>query len=134
MNGLGDLIRKLDMLGSAAPAALDRAVKDMAFSVQSQAQKNCPIETGDLQASANTIVTNTPGGVTAEVAFNATTPDGTASYALEQHERLDFRHPNPPNNPPRGAKYLERAMNEVEGQFNARVAEGVDRFIRERLS
>ena len=134
MKGADQLRANLARLAAEAPAALAHAVRSVALDVQSRAQDNCPVETGDLQASAHTIFVEGPRGVTATVVFNATTPDGGSSYALAQHERLDFKHPNPPNAPPRGAKYLERALTEVERDFTARIAEGVDRFVKERLS
>jgi hypothetical protein len=70
-----------------------------------------PIEEGTLTNSG----TATAEGTKGSVGFN--TP-----YALIQHERLDFRHPNG-----RTAKYLERPANAFTPEFEEIVAGAIRR-------
>lgn len=126
MSGMDGLLRNLQILADEAPDVLEQAVKAVALDIQGRATQKAPVETGHLRESAFTeIVEAGPGGVTATVGFNATTKDGKFSYALIQHEETEWNHPLGGE-----AKYLEKAVIEVEGDFTDRIAEGVENLVR----
>lgn len=129
LSGMDRLLSNLRRLEREAPEALGRAVRDVAFDVQGRATEKAPVDTGHLRESAYTEIDEHAGGITATVGFTATTKDGRFSYALVQHEGLDFEHPKGGE-----AKFLEKALDEVADDFTDRLAGGVDRFVRDRLT
>ena len=123
MQGTSRLIDNLQRLGQEAPRALGRVLEEVAMDVQNRATMMAPVEFGHLRESASTEISEAPGSIVATVGFNATTKDGKYSYALIQHERTDFHHPLGGE-----AKYLEKAMNAVASDFEARIGDGVEKF------
>lgn len=129
MTGMQRLMANLNRLERDAPKAMARAVRDVALDVQGRAQMKAPVDTGHLRESASTEVERNGGRIVATVGFNATAKGGKVSYALVQHERTDYNHPLGGE-----AKYLEKALNEVAADFEDRLANGVEAFVRERLT
>lgn len=129
MQGMARLMENLSKLERGAKQALRRAVRDVAFDVQGRAQMKAPLDTGHLRESGSTELIDDGDRIGATVGFNATAKNGKQSYALVQHERTDYRHPLGGE-----AKYLETALNEVAGDFEDRLATGVQRFVEERLT
>jgi hypothetical protein len=83
-----------------------QACNRFANHVISEAVRICPIETGNLRASAHVQPPENDNGLISQrIGFNA-------AYALPVHERLDLHHA-----PPTQAKFLETAMRANAGRF-----------------
>ena len=91
------------------------AVEDASFDLQGKAQREAPIDTGDLRGSASTTITVRTNKVTGEVGFNT-------EYALDQHENHMYEHP-------RGGKdkYLEDPLVENEDIYEDMIADALRR-------
>lgn len=74
------------------------ALQDVAKTVLKRAKENAPKDDGDLRRSGKVRIDD----LSVIVRF-------TAPHAWLQHERLDYKHDSG------GAKYLERAVDEVGG-------------------
>jgi hypothetical protein len=80
--------------------ATDAGVKESLDHLLEASNRLVPVEEGDLQLSGQVVDEGLGKG---SVQYG-TTPE-TAEYAVVQHERMDFHHPNGGQ-----AKYLETAM------------------------
>ncbi len=118
VDGLDDLNRQLRRLAKESPRAAKRGAFAGALKIQGGAQKNVPVEYGNLQGSAYTQKI-TRG---AETGF-------TAEYALWVHENMEQVLKGEPRPSglgtywnPGGPKFLERAVNENLDEINDLVA------------
>ena len=81
------------------------AVEDASFDLQGKSQRQAPVDTGDLRGSASTTVDVKLTKVVSEVGYNE-------EYALDQHEKLEYKHPRGGN-----AKYLEGPLKENQSRY-----------------
>jgi hypothetical protein len=98
------------------------AVKE-ANAILAKAKPLAPREGGDLEATGEVLAPVWQGDVCTVVIGFGGTPE-TAQYAVEQHERMDYKH-----EPGRQAKYLEAPANEalagMADRFAAEMAQEV---------
>lgn len=93
-----------------AYSAATRTMKSLAIAIRDLSREYCPVDTGRLRRSARIITTGQ--GRTREFQVRYTAP-----YSLWVHENLENYH-----EPPTQAKFLERASDEVIGNFRTRGA------------
>lgn len=87
------------VLERAAKAAAERAVDKVTAAASGEAQRNAPVEFGDLRANVTIKDAETHGNSTrATFTFEE-------DYAAVQHEEMGFQHPRGG-----GPKYAERAL------------------------
>jgi hypothetical protein len=91
------------------------AVKE-ANAILAKAKPLAPREGGDLEATGEVLAPVWQGDVCTVVIGFGGTPE-TAQYAVEQHERMDYKH-----EPGRQAKYLEAPANEALAGMSDRMA------------
>ena len=108
VDGLDDLNRQLRKLAKDSPRAVERGAFAGGLKIQGYAQKNVPVEYGNLQASGYT--QKIPLG--SEVGFSA-------EYEIYVHENMEQKLKGEPRPSglgtywnPGGPKFLERAVNE----------------------
>ena len=99
--GLDETIANLLKIGSQIEADTAKAVMDCGQHLKGESQKECPVDTHDLQRTAQVEMVDKN---TVEVSYNKV-------YALEQHERLDFKHTQGK------AKYLEDPLNRNKQKY-----------------
>lgn len=76
-----------------------------------------PVETGALMISGEVLEPEvTDSGVTVDLVYGTSEP--TSNYAIVQHERLDFNHPNGGQ-----AKYLEQPLLAMADDLTQELAE-----------
>lgn len=94
-------------------------LEESAAMILGNAQENCPVKTGHLQASANqqpAIVAY--NGIRVDIGFNA-------EYAAAVHERLDLFHPQGQ------AKFLEHAVKDGTPKVQQNVQDGINELLAE---
>lgn len=96
-------------IAARVQAAAERANTMAAEVLLAKARANAPIQDGLLRASGKI----SASGKSAAVSFNTV-------YAARQHEEVGWSHPNGG-----GSKYLERAKNELAGEYSQIVANGI---------
>src|SRR5574343_379408 len=99
--GIEETIANLLKIKTQAEADTAKAVMDCGQHLKGESQKECPVDTHDLQRSAQVEMVDKN---TVEVSYNKT-------YALEQHERLDFKHTQGK------AKYLEDPLTRNKQKY-----------------
>lgn len=126
VDGLDDLNRQLRALAKESPRAVERAAFAGGLKIQGYAQKNVPVEYGNLQGSGYT--QKIPLG--AEVGF-------TAEYAIYVHENMEqtLKGEDRPSGlgqywNPGGPKFLERAVNENGDE----IVDIVEAYLEEALN
>lgn len=104
-----DLERRMKEMPQAAGAGQ----YTLANAMMTSAKRRVPVKTGVLKSSGYV-------GMPVVNGTSATCPLGfggpASAYALVQHERLDFKHPNGGE-----AKYLENAIVEYSGEKGASI-------------
>lgn len=90
-----------------------KGMKAAAEYLLEKSNEKVPLEYGDLQRSGVASVEDTDDGAVAAVSY------GTV-YAIPQHERLDYKHPNG-----RQAKYLEKAASENKAMLLKLIGQGI---------
>ena len=108
ITGVADLRRVLRRLGDRAPKALGRALYEEGEEIMTRSKEEfVPIDLSTLKNSGFVAEPRSDGGgVVVELGYGG----AAAAYAVVQHERLDFYHPDGQ------AKYLERpALDAVSG-------------------
>ena len=105
---------KLDALLKTMPervrAEVQMELERALLELRAEAQAITPVETGDLQGSADSGATITPDGVEGFVSFD--TP-----YATRQHEEMNYHHTAPGQ-----AKYLETPFKANLNSYIDRIA------------
>lgn len=105
-------------------AAAEEVVGEAAQLVFHESQRLVPVDTGALKASGRV----TQDGLEAAISYGGEDGAGrngqdTAAYAVPQHERLDFEHPNGQ------AKYLEIPMHAQADRVAEALAAGLRRVL-----
>lgn len=113
-----DLQRRMRLMPGAAAAGL----YTLGNAVMTSAKRRTPVDTGVLRGSGYVMAPVTSGGqTTCKLGFGG----AAKAYALVQHERLDFKHPNGGE-----AKYLENAIIEFGGSKGTRIfVDAVEKFL-----
>lgn len=110
---------KIKWNSSGAIRAVTRATRkstiDLMEEVKKRAVEYCPLDKGDLRASARV-----------EYYSSSTVCYFDEPYALIQHENLNFKHKIGQ------AKYLERAFNEVMPHLSYRVEQEISKELKGR--
>ena len=101
LKGLEKTLKELNKRVSNAESATPKVLNDVALDLKGKSQARAPIDTGDLRGSAY-----------AEIKGNKATVGFSSKYALIQHERLDFSHPQGGE-----AKYLENPLKENRDKY-----------------
>lgn len=107
--GIEETIANLLKIKTQAEADTAKAVMDCGQHLKGESQKECPVDTHDLQRSAQVEMVDKN---TVEVSYNK-------AYALEQHERLDFNHPKGGK-----AKYLEDPLTRNKQKYIEHIKTG----------
>ena len=105
VEGLREVQRNLAKKISGVKNMSKSAIRDVSFDLKGNSQDLAPVDTGDLRRSAYTKFEDRPGGFTGEIGYGA-------EYAYEQHENLEYRHPQGGQ-----AKYLEQPLKENLGKY-----------------
>lgn len=110
--------------GAVVHAAAEAVVGEAAQLVLEESQHLVPVDTGALKDSGRV----SQDGLEAAISYGAEDGAGrngqdTAKYAIPQHERLDFQHPN--GQP----KYLETAMHSQAEKVAAHLAAGLRKLL-----
>lgn len=126
LQGLPELLRTLDRLGSQVGGATAPALMEEGERIMTDSKQNyVPVDQGVLRASGYVELHEQAGKVWVELGYGGAASD----YALVQHERLDFKHPGGGQ-----PKYLERPMMAAERGMTERLARGlwaaIERLIR----
>lgn len=100
---LDQLSLSLGALGAKLPGAVADALYREMVGVMFESQKIVPYDEGDLHDSGETDRPDINGGKVSVVLHYG---GGNVDYALVQHERLDYRHPNGGQ-----AKFLEQPLS-----------------------
>jgi hypothetical protein len=101
--GLDRVLLSLGALSAKLPGAVaDPLYRDMVV-VMAESQKIVPYDEGDLHDSGETDRPEIDGG---KVEVTLHYGGGSVDYALVQHERLDYRHPNGGQ-----AKFLDQPLS-----------------------
>ena len=96
-------IAGLEALNQRMRAAARAGLFEGANVIMTDAKRRVPVDLGTLKGSGQVHEpTETADGLRCRMGFG----DGAESYAIVQHERLDFKHPDGGE-----AKYLENAVN-----------------------
>lgn len=104
ITGLDQLTARLNQLAQQLPEAVGRELyRDMA-GVMAESQQIVPVDTGALRDSGEVDRPETSGG---NVSVSLHYGGGSVDYALIQHERLDYHHPNGGS-----AKFLEVPLHQ----------------------
>jgi hypothetical protein len=119
--GLQRAMDQLEELTRQHREVVAQALSDEADLTLRLAQENVPIETGALSDSAIAYPVETAGDkLSVKVGFGGP----SAPYAGIVHEKLSIQHPNPP----RGAKFLSRAVDELSSKFPERMGGAVEQL------
>jgi hypothetical protein len=110
--------------GVVVRVAAETAVGEAAQLVYEESQRLVPVDTGALRDSGRV----SQDGLEAAISYGAEDGAGrngqdTAKYAVPQHERLDFEHPNGQ------AKYLEIPMHSQAEKVAEVIVGGLRRVI-----
>ena len=90
LRGTRELQRNLRLLGERAVPAAKAALSEEAERVMTASKGEVPVDTGNLRGTGHVA----PPVVRARAVFVQAAYGGPAApYALDQHERLDYRHP-----------------------------------------
>ena len=111
--GMDRLLANLQRIEREINVEVKKAVEESCLDLQGKAQERAPLDTGDLRGSANTKITTTARRIKGEVGFNE-------PYALEQHENLQYSHPQGGE-----AKYLENPFKENENTYKQNIEDAV---------
>lgn len=112
--GMNDVKRKLQLANGRARTAVGAGLYGAANNVVTAAKRIVPVDTGTLKGSGYATFPNSRGNnVIVELGFGGAAKD----YAVAQHERTDYRHPEGGE-----AKYLEKPMMEQTSTFSHDVA------------
>lgn len=106
---------KLEAIRRGRHAAAKQWANEAGLDLLGRAQREAPIDVGELRASGFLTVEELGDTVTATVGFNT-------RYAAEQHERTDYAHPQGGK-----AKYLEDPLKEMSGVYQARLKSEVSK-------
>jgi len=107
--GIEKTIANLLKIKTEIEADVAKAVMKCGQHLKSESQKQVPVDTHDLQRSAQVEMVDKN---TVEVSYNK-------EYALEQHERLDFHHPKGGK-----AKYLEDPLTQNKQKYIEHIKSG----------
>lgn len=123
--GVQHLRNNLREAGPRATRALTASLFAEGQRVMGEAKKLAPVDTGTLRASGTVLPPHIEGDgrIVVTLGFGG----AAKTYALIQHERLDYRHKVGQ------AKYLETAMDEAEELMPHRLAAGMKVWMRGQL-
>lgn len=113
IKGDKELAAALKKAGNAGPKALDAALYAEATEIFAESQKIVPVDTGVLRASG---VVEGPKNGEVLIGYGG----AAKSYALVQHENLEYRHAEG-----KSAKYLEKPFTEALTGLKSRLAQRV---------
>lgn len=105
IKGIPELAAKLKAVMQGNKEKTQRAILQEAYALQAESQKECPVDTGRLRASAYT----RPTEEGARVGY-------TSDYSVYVHERVDIPHKVGK------AKFLEDPMIRMQEGYAERVA------------
>jgi bacteriophage HK97-gp10 putative tail-component len=114
-------MRQLDELQRQYREVVAQALSDDADLTLRLAQELAPIDTGNLVDSAIAYPVEAEGDkLSVKIGFGGP----SAPYAGIVHEKLSIHHPNPP----RGAKFLSRAVDELAPKMPERMARAIEQL------
>ncbi len=117
--GIEKHIRRLKQFREAAEPAAHRAAVKAAEILLEEANKICPVDTGDLRDSGHVVVEGEGFSTEATVIYDA-------EYAIYVHENLDAYHA-----PPTQAKWLEETLRQYRGSISSMIRQEVKDAINE---
>jgi hypothetical protein len=108
-------------MGEAGQQAAKAALYQEGEAIMTESKRQCPVDLGNLRATGHVSQPEMQQGhITVTLAYGGP----SATYAIVQHERLDFRHTVGK------AKYLEdpmlAAVNGMEARLRARIKRGLE--------
>lgn len=106
--GLDETIANLLKIETEMEADIAKAVMECGQHLKGESQKECPVDTHDLQRSAQVEMVDKN---TVEVSYNK-------EYALKQHEELGYRHTQGK------AKYLEDPLTRNKQKYINHIKSG----------
>lgn len=124
LTGIAEVKQAIGESAEAMSLALIRAVADAANDVATKSYHLVPVDTANLRNTQDIVFQKSLNQkqARAKITYGGPTqnsPDG-ANYALIQHERLDYAHPNGGQ-----AKYLEQPFLEETSKWPGALAERV---------
>lgn len=117
--GLHELQANLQKVQRDTRESMILAAVKHANKVMAESKGLVPIDKGPLMISGEVLEPEvTDAGVTIDLVYGTSEP--TSNYAIVQHERLDFNHPNGGQ-----AKYLEQPLLAMADDLTRELAETV---------
>ena len=117
--GLKELRANLRGLRSSTKKSMILAGAKHAHRVMAASKQLVPVDTAKLMISGEVLEPEiTDAGVIIALVYGTSEP--TSNYAVVQHERLDFNHPNGGQ-----AKYLEQPLLAMADELTQELAEAV---------
>jgi hypothetical protein len=119
LKGQAGILRKLDRLAQQGPNAIAGSLFRQGEKIMGRSKEEfVPVDLGVLKASGHVQLPEINGDeITVVMGYGGP----AEAYALVQHERLDFNHPNGG-----GPKYLERPLMEAKQTLLHDIAKDLD--------
>lgn len=119
LTGLRELRANLQAVQRHTKEAMTLAAVKHANKVMSASKQLVPVDTGALMISGEVLdPVVTDQDVSVDLVYGTSEP--TSNYAIVQHERLDFNHPNGGQ-----AKYLDQPLLAMADDLTTAIAETV---------
>jgi hypothetical protein len=112
-------------MGEAGQQAAKAALYQEGEAIMTESKRQCPVDLGNLRATGHVSQPEMQQGhITVTLAYGGP----SATYAIVQHERLDFRHTVG------GPKYLERPTLEAVNGMEQRLRKAIEKGIKNAIS
>lgn len=138
IRGIPEVKQRLMVEKEKVERAVNRAMVSVANDIFNRADQLVPVDEGILRSSGRLDVKPKQAGIEITITYGG----ASASYAIVQHERLDFWHPpkppgkskvggrqgtgpGPDSSTGRGPKYLERPFLEEAGKLQETILKHV---------
>lgn len=115
LKGLNGVIHNLERNTARWEEAVATGLYLVGNNIMTKSKREVPVDTGLLKASGYVTLPQAQGDrVEVQLGYGG---NGSRDYAVIQHERMDYRHPNGGK-----AKFLQDPVDAARGTFSADVA------------